>query len=403
MSRSTREEVLPRLRQRYINRGREGRSRLLDEVCEQWGFSRKHAIKLLNGQVGWGGDPEITKGRPVVYGPEVGEVVGQLWLAAEQPCGKRLKELLKLWLPYYEQKYGKLPVPTRRKLPKASAATLDRLLRSWRAKHPTRGACGTRPGSLIRSEIPIRTNNWDITRPGYLEADSVAHCGGSMSGSFIWSVTYTDIYSGWTANRAVWNKGMHEVVKRTEEVEQSLPFDLLGFDSDNGGEFLNWHLVRHFTNRKHPVGFTRSRAYHKDDNGHVEQKNWMRVRQLLGYQRLDDPCLLEVINELYRNYWDPLQNFFMPSAKLEERYREGSRLVRRHDRPQTPCDRLLNSPHMSRRRKQQLRSQRKQLNPFDLKEGIETMLKKVLLSGPGSGRPSGSLHSGPESLQEANP
>ena len=237
-------------------------------------------------------------------------------------------------------------------------------------------------------------------QPGYLKADTVAHCGGTVSGSFIRSVTYTDICRTWTANWAVWNKGMHEVVERTEEVEQSLPFKLRGFDCDNGSEFLNWHLVRHFTQRKCPVGLARSRAYHKNDNGHVEQKNWTRVRQLLGYQRLDDPGLVQLIDEMYRTYWDPLHNFFIPSAKLRKRYRQGNRLVRWHDRAQTPCDRLLNSHHISRKQEQQLRAQRKQMKPFELKKGLEAMLKEALLSGAGSGRHSRSLHAAPESLKK---
>ena len=362
MSRSTREELLPRLRQRYLSRGREGRSRLVDEVCEQWGYSRKHALKLLNAKAGWGGLAGTVQGRPVVYGPEVAQVVGRIWLKAEQVCGKRLKAVMNLWLPHYEAEYGALSPPVRTKVLEASAATLDRLLKTSRVKHPHRGLCGTRPGSLLRTQIPIRTDNWDIRQPGYLEADTVAHCGRSLSGDFIWSVTYTDLYSGWTATRAIWNRGQKDVLERTREVEQTLPFEILGFDSDNGGEFLNWHLVDYFLKRDKPVAFTRSRPYHKDDNGHVEQKNWTRVRQLLGYDRLENPAALDWINELYRNWWDPLHNLFLPSAKLKESYREGRRWVRRHDDPQTPCDRLCASPHINAKTKRELMALRAALN-----------------------------------------
>ncbi len=399
MSRSTREELLPRLRQRYVNRGRKGRSLLVDEVCEQWGYSRKHALKLLNGKAGWGGDPDRVQGRPVVYGPEVKVVVGQIWLAAEQVCGKRLKALLKLWLPYYEEEYGPLREAVRRKVLRASAATLDRLLKPMRVKHPHRGISGTRPGTLLRSQIPIRTGNGDIERPGYIEADTVAHCGESLAGDFIWSVTYTDIYSGWTATRAIWNRGQEGVLNRTREVEEELPFPILGFDSDNGGEFLNWHLAGYFWKRDKPVEFTRSRSYHKDDNGHVEQKNWTRVRQLLGYDRLEDPLLVDQINALYRDCWDPLHNLFLPSAKLKESYREGSRWVRRHHDPKTPCDRLIQSRQISAQTRRDLIALRASINPLKLKRQIEHRLRKIFTSVQRSGRPPGSLHAGPKTCQ----
>ena len=136
-----------------------------------------------------------------------------------------------------------------------------------------RGRCGTKPDSLLKTEIPIRTGTWDLTQPGYLEADSVAHCGTSLAGDFIWSLTYTDICSGWTEGRAVWNKGAAGVVAATQEVEESLPFELLGFDCDNGSEFLNHPLWGYLAKRQSPVEFTRSRPYHKNDNAHVEQKN----------------------------------------------------------------------------------------------------------------------------------
>lgn len=399
MSRGVREELLPRLRQQYVTRGREGRRRLVEEVCEQWGFSRKHALKLLNGKAGWGGSAETVKGRPVVYGLEVAQVVGRIWMQAEQVCGKRLKAVLPLWLPPYEAEHGALSEVVRTKVLEASAATLDRLLGPWRVRHPHRGLCGTRPGTLLRTQIPVRTDNWDIERPGYLEADTVAHCGGSMAGDFIWSVTYTDICSGWTATRAVWNRGQKDVLERTREVEATLPFPILGFDSDNGGEFLNWHLADYFLKREKPVAFTRSRPYHKDDNGHVEQKNWTRVRQLLGYDRLENPEPIDAINELYRMWWDPLHNLFLPSAKLRESYREGSRWVRRHDDPQTPCDRLLHSPHLDTKTKKHLRTLRAALNPLELKRQVEKRLAKILASVPRSGRPPVALHAGPKACQ----
>ena len=396
MSQKIREELLPRLRQRYANRGREGRSRMLEEVCEQWGYSRKHAIKLLGAKAGWGGDPAVRKGRPPQYGAAVMEVFWRLWKAAEQPCGKRLAALRELWLPHYEKEYGKLAPELRKKVLQISPAQIDRLLAPRKARAGSKGRCGTKPGGLLKNQIPIRTSNWDITRPGFLEADTVAHCGHSLEGDFIWSVTYTDICSGWTAHRAVWNKGAHGIVEATREVEAGLPFALLGFDCDNGSEFLNYHLLYYFQKRQRPVGFTRSRPYHKDDNGHVEQKNWSQVRQLLGYERLEDPALVAEINALYREVWNPLHNFFSPCMKLVQKDRLGAKVRRRHDPPRTPCERLLESGHLSAQARRELRAQRAQLNPFELHRKLEEGLRRVLHRARRSSRPAGSLHAAPD-------
>lgn len=372
---------------------------MLEEVCEQWGYSRKHAIKLLGAKVGWGGDAEVRKGRPPKYGPEVEEVFYRLWKAAEQPCGKRLAALRELWLPHYEKEYGKLAKALREKVLKISPAQIDRLLAPRKARVGGKGRCGTKPGGLLKNQIPIRTSNWDIHRPGFLEADTVAHCGHSLEGDFIWSVTYTDIYSGWTAHRAVWNKGAQGIVAATREVEGELPFELQGFDCDNGSEFLNYHLLYYFQKRPRPVGFTRSRPYHKDDNGHVEQKNWSQVRQLLGYERLEDPELVAEISTLYREVWNPLHNYFSPCMKLLSKDRHGAKVKRRHDQPRTPCERLLASEYLSAEAKGQLRAQRAQLNPFELHRQLEEGLRRVLHRARCSSRPAGSLHTAPDAAK----
>lgn len=403
MSQKIREELLPRMRQRYAGRGKQGRGVLLDEVCEQFGYSRKHAIKLLGAKAGWGGDPAIRKGRPPVYGAEEEKVLHRIWKAAEQPCGKRMAQLRELWLPSYEKHYGKLKTAIRRKVLEISAAQIDRLL-AGRKVRGGKGRTGTKPGGLLKTQIPIRTDNWDVDRPGYLESDSVAHCGGSLEGNFVWSLTYTDIASGWTANRGIWNKGAEGVVAATREVEADLPFEILGFDCDNGSEFLNWHLVRYFQERPKRVGFTRSRPYHKDDNGHVEEKNWTRVRQLLGYERFDDPAILGPLNELYREIWEPLHNFFLPCAKLEAKSRHGAKIKRKHDKPKTPCDRLLESIHVPSKVKAKLRAKRAELDPFELHERLEVSLRRVLHLVRNSSRSTTSLHCEPNAviLKEAS-
>jgi len=213
-----------------------------------------------------------------------------------------------------------------------------------------------------------------------LEADSVAHCGGSLAGNFIWSLTYTDILSGWTEGGAVWNKGATGVLAATREVEERLPFGLLGFDSDNGGEFLNHHLWSYMRERKVAVEFTRSRPYHSDDNAHVEQKNWTWARQLLGYGRLEDPQLVEPISTLYREVWAPWQNFFLPCLKLERKWREGSHWRKRYERPRTAYERLCAPGMLSLKERRELRERYDSLDPFVLKDELEAKLKRILHS-----------------------
>jgi hypothetical protein len=380
MSKELKKDWLPKLQVRYSRRNREGKSRMLDEICEDYEYERKYAIKLLcgglpppSGRVHPGPEPQYEMIEPVVR---------QVWLTAEQPCGKRLAPILRQWLPYYERRFGQLSGRQRQLVRQVSAATLDRLLAGARAEHSGRGRCGTKPGSLLRSEIPIRTGTWDLSRPGYLEADSVAHCGGSLAGSFIWSLTYTDILSGWTEGGAVWNKGASGVLAATRQVEERLPFALLGFDSDNGGEFLNHHLWSYMRERKVAVEFTRSRPYHSDDNAHVEQKNWTWARQLLGYGRLEDPELVGPISALYREVWAPWQNFFLPCLKLEQKWRQGSHWHKRYEVPRTAYDRLCAPGMLALKQRRQLRERYASLDPFALKDELEKKLKQILHSKP---------------------
>ena len=291
-------------------------------------------------------------------------------------CGKRLKPALPLWLEHYEKHYSGLSAECREKLLKISPASIDRVLKPFKAQYQRRRNTGTKPGTLLKNQIPVRTSNADIDRPGYLEADTVAHCGGSMSGSFIWSITYTDIASTWTVTRAVWNKGYEGVRDQTRNVEQKLPFAILGFDCDNGSEFLNHHLVRYFLKRKRPVYFTRSRAYRKNDNAHVEQKNWTHVRELLGYDRLEEPAMLKELNALYLD-WEKLNNYFKPSLKLVSKVRIKSRYVKKYDDALTPFERLKASGILTREAEAALQAEYESLDPFDLDSRIQRRLRKI--------------------------
>lgn len=380
MSQELKKQSLPKLQARYARRSREGKSLMLDELCEDYHYERKYAIKLLGDclpQPTGNGHP----GRTAQY-DSIESIARQMWLASEQPCGKRLVPILHQWLPYYERRFGEVSHPQRKLLRQVSAATLDRLLAASRLEHPQRGRCGTKPGTLLKTQIPIRTGTWDLTQPGYLEADSVAHCGASLAGDFIWSLTYTDIFSGWTEGRAVWNKGAAGVVAATQDMEGTLPFALLGFDCDNGSEFLNHHLWGYLAQRHRPVEFTRSRPYHKDDNAHVEQKNWMWPRQLLGYGRLEDTSLVTRICEVYKEVWGPLHNFFLPCLKLKSKWREGSQWCKRYELPKTAYHRLCTPGILALKARRQLRDRYESLDPFTLKDELEKKLKQILVSQP---------------------
>jgi len=366
---------LEKLKQRYVKRGKEGKSRLLDEFCEHYGYERKDAIKLLGGGLAVP-QRQRRSGAQRKYQP-VEEVVERIWSSAEQLCGKRLAPALALGLPHYQRHYGRLLPCQKKLLNEVSPATLDRLLAQSKSR-TLRGLSGTRPGTLLRRQIPIPGEVWDEKRLGFLEADSVAHCGASLAGNFIWSLVYTCLGSTWTEGRAVWNKGSQGVLQQTKDVETSLPFAILGFDFDNGSEWLNWMLIRYRQLRPRPIRLTRSRPYHKDDNAHVEQKNWMWPRQLLGYSRLEDPGCGEPINMLYKEIWGPLQNFFLPSMKLKSKHREGSRWVRRHDQPQTAYQRLLASGALSNKEHARLRDWFESLDPFVLARRLEAQLRPIL-------------------------
>ena len=375
MSQSSKKEYVEKMRSRYQRRGREARSRLLDEVCEMCGYSRKHAIKLMNCSLA---QPSGRRGRNPIYGAAELAVIKPIWLAANQPCGKLLAPLLPLWLEHWEVENTVLDGELRSRLEKISASTLDRLLAPVRATERRRRNSGTKPGSLIKSEIPIRTDNDDIEHPGYLEADTVAHCGGRLEGDFVWTVDMTDVHSQWTECRAVWNKGQYGVVEQVAEIESVLPFDLLGFDSDNGSEFLNWHLVSYLQDRgeRPKVAFTRSRPYRKNDNARVEQKNWTHARQLVGYDRLGNPGCVAELNAAYRA-WCALKNYFTPVMKLQEKTRVGGRYRKRYDTPRTPARRLLEWKHLPPEGREAIETRLTELNPFELNRTVERHLARV--------------------------
>lgn len=378
MSPRSKKEYLQVIHRRYKNATRRGKSSILDEFSKNCGYHRKHAIRILRHFKRFTQPKPKKKGRKPIYHKEsILQPLKRIWLTANLPCSKRLKALLPLWMPGYTRTYETLSKQTADALLGISPATIDRLLMPTRVKYGKRGRSTTKPGTLLKKQIPIKTNQWDESRPGFLETDTVAHCGDFLMGLFAYTIDFVDVATGWTEQRAVWGKGEQGVLEQIKDVEKALPFPLLGFDSDNGSEFLNHHLLRHFTERKQPVQFTRSRPYHKDDNAHIEQKNWTHVRQWLGYHRLDHPDVVPLLNHLYTNEWRYFHNFFCPSVKLIDKQRVASKTIKRYDPPKTPYQRILESPDIPESVKDQMRDPMQSLNPFDLRNAIEKTLKKI--------------------------
>jgi len=376
MSPRSKKEYLEALFPRYKKtRSKEQKTEILNEFCKVCGYHRKHAIRLL-GKFRRFIKPKIRKrGKPSTYNqPPILAALEHIWLASGMPCSKRLVIIIPLWLPHYP---GGLDLPVIKAVEKISAPSIDRVLKHSRKKYKRVNISTTKPGTLLRKQIPIKTNQWDEFRPGFLEADTVAHCGSSTEGMYANTIDCVDIATGWTEQRAVWGKNYQDVIDQIKDIERSLPFPILGFDADNGGEFLNHHLLRYLTERKRPIQFTRSRAYKKDDNAHIEQKNWTHVRQWLGYDRLDSPEVVPLMNALYTTEWRLFLNFFCPSVKLLEKKRVASRIVKRYDKPKTPFRRILESPDVSDETKRKLKEQYKTLNPFELRKALEVKLKKI--------------------------
>ncbi len=376
MSPKSKKEYMVEIRTRYHQAKKNEKGSILDEFCAVCNYNRKYAIRKLNCKTRHKdtNKPEQRGRKPKYSDPEILKILTRIWIITNLPCSKRLKVILKLWLPYYP--YYISP-DNYQVLLQISPATIDRLMKPARAKHTKRGLATTKPGALLKKRIPIKTNQWDETRPGFIEADTVAHCGSSTEGMFVYTINCVDIATSWTEQRAVWGKGERGVLKEIDNIEFTLPFPLLGFDCDNGSEFLNWHLYRYFVDRKNPISFTRARSYHKNDNAHVEEKNWTHVRQYLGYLRFDKIELVGLLNDLYTTEWRLYFNFFYPSVKLVEKYRNGSHIIKKYDQPKTPFQRLLESNSVSSHTKAELREFFKSLNPFDLQKRMSLKIKKI--------------------------
>jgi hypothetical protein len=374
-----RKAVTREIRRRYQKANRRRKSAILNEFVSTTQLNRKYAIQLLKGtlrvrerSVGAG-----ARGRPTLYGPSVLLMLKRLWALFGFMCGKRLACAIRINLAVLE-KFDELKALTpvvRQKLLRISPATIDRLLAQERKKLRLKGRSHTRPGSLRKSLIPLRTFGTEQRKaPGFVEVDLVAHDGGCASGQFLQTLTLTDVASGWTELQAVRNKAQKWVFAALQSLVAQLPVPLWGLNADNGGEFINRNLYR--WSKLNGVDFTRSRAYRKNDNPYVEQKNNAVVRNAVGYLRYDTQQQLRLMNQLYAQT-RLLVNFFYPSMKLIEKVREGAHVRKRYDVPRTPYQRMLDSEHVAPATKIKLRQQFQKLNPAAITRSMVALQQQL--------------------------
>ena len=367
-------EYLSIVRERYYRSSKSEKTKILNELCAVTGYSRKYALRIL--AIKHLERPKRS-GKAKAYSDTAAYHLKHLWRLMGQMCSKKMVQALPIWIEHYEAKGFSLEI--KQEVLSMSHATIDRYLKHYKAIMDRRSRSGTKPGKYLKRVIPIKDFDQQLKdRPGFVEADTVAHCGDSLSGKFIWTLTFTDVYSGWTNNRAIYTKDSDAVISAILHINARLPYDLLAFNTDNGSEFLNRNLILHFSNNEElkKAVFTRSRPYKKNDNCHVEQKNWTHVRGLFGYDRFDHEELVKIMNDIYMNYHNVLNNFFVPQLKLKEKIRVGAKYVRKYDPAKTPYQRLLESAHLKVGQKEELRRKYESLNPVILKQELNKMMRE---------------------------
>lgn len=381
----------------YLQGSRQLRTQILNEIQRDF-HKPRNTIKRLFAKAKLMTSAERfdqRPGRPRAYCDKSIWWLETLYLAMDQMNSKSMQQALPFWLK--KNSNPELTPEIRFKLLSMSHSTIDRLLQRFKKNLDRKKRCGTKRGHirLYKDRVPLHRFEDKISRPGSLQADTVAHCGGSMSGQFIWTLNITDVLTGWCEQRAVWAKNQVEVLEATTEILTQLPFQAHSVHTDNGWEFLNEHFVSHFEHQRNlgqsRVFQTRSRAYFKNDHAHIEQKNSTHVRRLLGYERFDARELIEPINDIYKNEHSLFMNFFVPQRKLIEKIRVGNKTLKRYDKPKTPYQRLLDSKILSEFTREKLARLYEQLDPFALNKTIQEKirkLEKLLNKQPDSSDPS---------------
>lgn len=369
--------VLPR----YLKADKEAKKRILEEYCANTGYHRKHAIRKLKEYqlthgIRWKKPGKHRRRREKVYDMRVEAALATLWNAYDRICAERIH-------PNIGEMVHKLRVCgvllldpiTEAKVTHISLGTLKRLLRNIRERQYKKIHGTTKPGTLLKTQIPLGIGQWEEKKPGFEEMDLVAHCGDSAGGDFAHTLNTTDIHTQWFEAEAVLGKAQERVFKAVKRIRERLPFELLGIDCDNDGSFINHQMYRYCL--EEGIMFTRSRPYKKNDNAHVEQKNWTCVRKVFGYMRIDTVEQVVKMNELFRGPLRYYFNFFLPSMRCIEKKRMGSRVVKTYDRARTPYKRVLESPEISKKTKDGLRALYNQLNPVALKREIDRLIQGI--------------------------
>lgn len=379
MSLPSRIEYLKKVKPRYLKANKDEKINMLNEFCKNTGYVRKYAIRRLAAQNVIDPPRVINRKRGCYYTNNDIYWLSKIWEVLDYPCGQRLEpmlpEMINILVSFRELS---IPEDVIVKLKNIKSDTIDKRLKPYKTKLRRKINSTTRPGSLIKKQIPIRTISWDEMRIGCCELDLVAHCGDSARGEFINSLTLTDILTGWTENTAFIGKAQNRIMSGLDNIQNRLPFSLKAIDPDNGSEFINWQLFNYCMERE--VEFTRGRPYQKNDNAHVEQKNWTHVRKVFGYKRRETEYELNIINDLYENELRLYKNFFMPNVKLVDKKRtgiHGEKIKKIYDKAKTPYQRVLECDQLSEEKKEQLRREYKQINPAALRRAIIAKTNKL--------------------------
>jgi len=379
---SERNSVTNVMRDEYRRAGKKQKGQKLDEFCKLTGYNRNYASRKLRSQKTTHSYNKVKKGlqkprgRKRKYGPECLEPLIKIWAVMDLACGKRMAagmaEVIDALM-----RFGELDCTPEvaTKLKEMSASSIDRMLAVQRKKMCPKGRSTTKPGTLLKQDIPIRLGTeWNEDMPGYVEMDTVAHCGDSTRGQYVVTLDVTDIKTTWSEQRACLNKAQRHVFPEVKEARARLPFKLLGIDCDGGSEFINDEMYRYC--KKENITFTRGRPYKKNDGCHIEQKNWSIVRQTIGYGRFETQRECVILNMVY-DYVRLINNFFMPSQKLGSKTRDGGRIVRKLDDPQTPYQRVMDSEHIDEKTKEFLTALKVTLNPAELRREIVRLTSEL--------------------------
>lgn len=375
MSKLSKREYLVEVKKKYWKAEKSNKTQLLNDFCCFTKYHRKYALGLLNKPLPkkW----KRYKPREKIYDQPVIDALKILWQAADEICGERFHPFIPDLLDkLIDLDRLNINDEVKGKLLKISMGSVKKILSKELRRSLIRIGGTTKPGSLLKHEIAIRYGRWEETDPGWFETDTVAHCGETVTGQFIYSLDLVDISTGWSEQGAIMGKGERATVNRMDQIRKRIPFKMKGLDPDNGSEFINWHMYRYC--KKNEITLTRSRPYHKNDNAHIEQKNWTAIRQLVGYSRFETEEQLEILNNLYANEWRLYLNFFQPTMKLKEKIKntQTGKTKKKYYEAKTPYQRLLES-RISNRKKNELRTIYNKLDPIQLRQQIKVKVDRL--------------------------